>query len=823
MDIFKNSLFYCFTGAPKFDENIRYDRTTKSIFGDRIDSYSLKDSLIDKNSLNMQVSYFDDEKNKKSYSKKRIRDISENILENFKDLSCDNKFNSILIVDSNQEVIDYYEILKRLNINAVPILRFNRNEEYNGLVLMDYFDDCIDIYSKKFSCDLKSLTNNYEKLTDIYEQNVIEKMKNNEIDLVIMDKSVLTDPFKINILSGLNDYYLNTIYLDAKLDYENLIQVISLANFPYSKKKLYSNIVLFRDIEDDLNNALKLFSDKDSSENYELKNYDYYMDNFKNLLNSFDIDDKNFIDDFNQLSNYYNILLNFREFELPQNYKDEFNAIRTKYSLKLNQIKESMKELDDFNLSNIKKFKINSDYINELSSDSRIQIDEELLNSINDNKFIIKKDIIVHDEEIPSDLENVSKKHVKPKFNIKNGFQVCEKCNILYDSSDTFCKKCGSELKNLSEFDDFKRVCLNCKLLISDDEAVFCKNCGDSHLSNLEDYLFGLTKICPNCKKRHNEEDNFCKVCRTPLTEFKIFKDVNINELDLNPQEYYNQLTYKNNLNSLDEILTEENYDKLSNFKLTEDDYNQIIENIEFTSSKILNDAINDNAIDIDNISPFEKVLLYSKSYTTVEFKSSGASQGVYELNTIKFEERDCASQQISTLIHELSHHILSEIFIHVLMKALDTQKSDDLELFTAYTLGLGEPNVMMDEYCAHTVQGRFVPRDFQEYGSFESIHNKFESENDIKFVSFYMLAGNSFAEDIKQIMEKFIDYDVREEIKEQFKEDIPFLTKTNGYLYEFDDVFETEAKLNFIMATFRSSFKHASENRQIIDELKYK
>ena len=304
------------------------------------------------------------------------------------------------------------------------------------------------------------------------------------------------------------------------------------------------------------------------------------------------------------------------------------------------------------------------------------------------------------------------------------------------------------------------------------------------------------------------------------MVEFKIFKDVNINKLELHPKSQYDSNDYHNHLDSFDKILTKENFKRLSDFKFSKEDYVQIIKNIDLTSSKILNKTINDNLIDIEGITPFEKVLLYSKSFTHVEFKSSGSSQGVYEYNNIRFEERDCDSQQISTLIHELSHHLLFEIFRQSLMKALDTQTSDDLEFFTAFTLGMGQ-NIIMDEYCAHTVQGRFIPRDFQEYGSFENIINELGLKDNVKIVSYYSLAGNSFAGDIKRIMEKFIDYDLRQEIKQQFKEDIALLSKSNGYINEFDEVLSIEDKLNFILSTFKNSFKFAAEHKETLNKLK--
>lgn len=74
-----------------------------------------------------------------------------------------------------------------------------------------------------------------------------------------------------------------------------------------------------------------------------------------------------------------------------------------------------------------------------------------------------------------------------------------------------------------------------------------------------------------------------------------------------------------------------------------------------------------------------------------------------------------------------------------------------------------------MDEYCAHTVEGRFALYGFQDYSSFkyklDEISHLYSKED----IDYALILANTFAYDIKDIMEEYIDEDLREEIKDEF------------------------------------------------------
>ena len=97
----------------------------------------------------------------------------------------------------------------------------------------------------------------------------------------------------------------------------------------------------------------------------------------------------------------------------------------------------------------------------------------------------------------------------------------------------------------------------------------------------------------------------------------------------------------------------------------------------------------------------------------------------------------------------------------------------------------------LMDEYCACTVEGRFVPIGHQDYTSFKNSLNK-EHIYSNEDISVY---GNTFARYIISIMESFIDESLIQEIRnaglnvDYPHNDIGF--ETDEYL-EWDDFRDT-------------------------------
>ena len=73
----------------------------------------------------------------------------------------------------------------------------------------------------------------------------------------------------------------------------------------------------------------------------------------------------------------------------------------------------------------------------------------------------------------------------------------------------------------------------------------------------------------------------------------------------------------------------------------------------------------------------------------------------------------------ITTIIHELAHYLLTEILEQIMMKILNTNKTPLIESFVCLLLQ-EDLWFLLDEFCAHTVEGRFAPYNYQDYGSYE-------------------------------------------------------------------------------------------------------
>lgn len=94
---------------------------------------------------------------------------------------------------------------------------------------------------------------------------------------------------------------------------------------------------------------------------------------------------------------------------------------------------------------------------------------------------------------------------------------------------------------------------------------------------------------------------------------------------------------------------------------------------------------INENNIDLNSLSIFEKLLLFAESFVEVDYESSGADLGNYIFNRIHLDDRLYTATQIITLIHELSHHLLAEIFEQAVMILLSTDKKMQLSYTLAF------------------------------------------------------------------------------------------------------------------------------------------
>ena len=103
-----------------------------------------------------------------------------------------------------------------------------------------------------------------------YYKDLSLRLKNREIDLVIVVNMFLT---------GFDATTLNTLFVDKNLRAHGLIQAYSRTNRILNSVKTYGNIVSFRDLEEETNDAIALFGNKDARGIVLLKPYgEYYAE-----------------------------------------------------------------------------------------------------------------------------------------------------------------------------------------------------------------------------------------------------------------------------------------------------------------------------------------------------------------------------------------------------------------------------------------------------------------------------------------------------------------------------------------------------------------
>ena len=323
-ETFPKAIFFGFTGTPIQDENQKKMNTTSDIFGNELHRYSIADGIRDKNVLGFDpykiLTYRDkdlrkavaldkakaktedeaiknSEKSKIYYHymndvpmagsydssgkyRKGIEDyipmaqytlqahkenVVNDIVENWMTLSRGNKLHGIFATNSIPEAIDYYRLFKKADSNLKVTALFDPsidNEEgfafkEDGLV------EIIEDYNANFfQADQFSLATWPKMKKDIsarlahkapYQR--VGTTPEKQIDLLIVVNQMLT---------GFDSKWINTLYLDKIIEFENLIQAFSRTNrLCREDLKPFGTIKYYRKphtMERNIDAAVKLYS-----------------------------------------------------------------------------------------------------------------------------------------------------------------------------------------------------------------------------------------------------------------------------------------------------------------------------------------------------------------------------------------------------------------------------------------------------------------------------------------------------------------------------------------------------------------------------------
>jgi type I restriction enzyme R subunit len=301
-EFFPNAQFFGFTGTPIFEDNstqpIREGeqasyKTTKDVFQNQLHAYTITHAIEDKNVLRFHIDYF---KPKGNYRSKQA--IIESILNKHDAATASRHFNAIMATQSINDAIEYYNLFKEiqarkqaenedfvpLNIACIfspPAQALTEEDEAgnnNNIadikqlqedLLQEKEDNKQDPEEKKkaLAAIVKDYnrqygTNHTTNVFDVYYQDVQQRIKDqkysnadhphkNKIDIVIVVDMLLT---------GFDSKFLNTLYVDKNLKYHGLIQAFSRTNRVLNDSKPYGNILEFRQQQDAVDTAIKLFS-----------------------------------------------------------------------------------------------------------------------------------------------------------------------------------------------------------------------------------------------------------------------------------------------------------------------------------------------------------------------------------------------------------------------------------------------------------------------------------------------------------------------------------------------------------------------------------
>ena len=320
---FPKAIFFGFTGTPIQDENQKKKNTTTTVFGNELHRYSIADGIRDKNVLGFdpyKVLTFKDkdvrkvvalEKAKAQTEEEAISDpikskvyykymdsgqigmvghfdskgdyikgiedyipnvqylteehtttVVKDILENWVTLSHNSKFHAIFATSSIPEAINYYRMIKEMKPELKVAALFDPNIDNGGGIAFKEAGlvEIIEDYNKRYGQDFTIPT--FAKMKkDIaarlahkkpYERIANEPEK--QIDLLIVVDQMLT---------GFDSKWINTLYMDKVLLYENIIQAFSRTNRLFGPDKPFGTIRYYRKphtMERNINAAVKLYS-----------------------------------------------------------------------------------------------------------------------------------------------------------------------------------------------------------------------------------------------------------------------------------------------------------------------------------------------------------------------------------------------------------------------------------------------------------------------------------------------------------------------------------------------------------------------------------
>jgi type I restriction enzyme R subunit len=316
---FPKSQLFGFTGTPIFEDNatqkqiegkVQTLKTTEDLFQRELHAYTITHAIEDKNVLRFRVDYFKPEADgrkptgdsesprAKPDGSRHTANISkqavvEAILAKHDAATDGRRFNAVLATASINDAIEYFELFQSLQRNGAsrPVSPTNPNfaplkiacvfsppaegnkdvKQLQEDLPQEKADNAKDPEKKKAA--LKAIiadynaqysTNHSISEFDLYYQDVQTRIKDQKYpnaDLPHKGKEKIDVTIVVDmLLTGFDSKYLNTLYVDKNLKHHGLIQAFSRTNRVLNGNKPFGNILDFRQQQESVDTAIKLFS-----------------------------------------------------------------------------------------------------------------------------------------------------------------------------------------------------------------------------------------------------------------------------------------------------------------------------------------------------------------------------------------------------------------------------------------------------------------------------------------------------------------------------------------------------------------------------------
>lgn len=321
---FPYAVFFGFTGTPIHDENQKKMSTTATIFGNELHRYSIADGIRDGNVLGfdpykvatfkdidirkavalekakaktidevysdskkqevykyymdrskIKMAGYKDEKNQyikgiedyvpnaQYFTEEHQQKVVEDICDNWTRHSNNSEFHAIFATSSIPEAIEYYRRLKKTKPELKVTCLFDPNFDENGGIpfkedgLIEIMEDYNHRYGQDFNLAKHALFKKDISLRLAHKEHykLVEREPEKQLDLLIVVDQMLT---------GFDSKWVNTLYMDKVLFYENIIQAFSRTNRLFDRNKKPFGVIRYyrrpHTMERNILEAVKLYS-----------------------------------------------------------------------------------------------------------------------------------------------------------------------------------------------------------------------------------------------------------------------------------------------------------------------------------------------------------------------------------------------------------------------------------------------------------------------------------------------------------------------------------------------------------------------------------